>query len=141
MERLRMAGNFATALGSTRAPSIVTTPLVGLKMHPRIESSVVLPEPEGPSRVTTSPASRVKETPFKTSTSSRPSTNFLVTSAASRTGMANSISTSKHKTRIDRRHFAKRDHRRKKTKDDGSDEHADGKVGGNDEFEPALLDQ
>ena len=45
-----------------------------------IESSVVLPEPDGPSSATTSPAATSIEIPFRTSTRCRPSSNTFVTS-------------------------------------------------------------
>ena len=54
-------------------------------MQPMIESSVVLPEPDGPSSATTSPAATSIVIPFSTSTRCRPSSNTFVTSATAST--------------------------------------------------------
>jgi hypothetical protein len=54
-------------------------------MHPAIERRVVLPEPEGPSSATTSPAATCIVIPFRTSTRWRPSSNTFVTPATFRT--------------------------------------------------------
>jgi hypothetical protein len=54
-------------------------------MQPRIERNVVLPEPDGPSRETTSPGETSRETPRRTSTVWRPSVNVFTTSWAERT--------------------------------------------------------
>ena len=56
-------------------------------MQPRIESRVVLPEPDGPSSATISPRATERETPLRTGTTSRPSRNSLATSSAWRTGV------------------------------------------------------
>ena len=60
-------------------------PTVGVRMQPMIERSVVLPEPEGPSRATTSPAATSIVIPFRTSTRWRPSSKTLVTSSTAST--------------------------------------------------------
>jgi hypothetical protein len=46
-------------------------------MQPRIETKVVLPEPDGPWRIMTSPASIAIDNPLSTITASRPSRKRL----------------------------------------------------------------
>src|SRR5262245_1046351 len=54
-------------LSAGGAPRSSAAPLLGCSSPPRIESSVLLPQPEGPTIATTSPARTVKETSSRTS--------------------------------------------------------------------------
>src|SRR5262245_58528273 len=65
-------------LSAGGAPRSSAAPLLGRSSPPRIESSVLLPQPEGPTIATTSPARTVKET--SSSTSSAPK-RWLIWSA------------------------------------------------------------
>ena len=49
-----------------------SSPAVGESIQPKIESKVVFPEPEGPSRAQASPRLRERQTSFKTSSASGP---------------------------------------------------------------------
>ncbi len=76
-------GRFSGGSRVTSSPSMVMTPLVGVSKPPIIRSSVDLPEPEGPSRQTSSPSATVRS---KLSTA-RMVPKALVTSRMSRTAM------------------------------------------------------
>jgi hypothetical protein len=63
-----------------------TIPDVGVKMLPSIDSSVVLPLPEGPMRRVSSPQASDRLTPFKACTLPAPSPRNFTISTASITG-------------------------------------------------------
>ncbi len=80
--------NAASASGPsplTLWPSMMTSPSVGARMQPRIDSSVVLPLPEGPISSVSSPACRVSDTPFSARTLPAPWPRSLTTLRACRT--------------------------------------------------------
>jgi hypothetical protein len=56
---------------TTRSPSTSTTPLDASSRPPMMESSVDLPQPEAPSRQTSSPSPRCRSTPSRATTSLR----------------------------------------------------------------------
>src|SRR2546421_12402304 len=60
----------------------MTRPEVAVRMQPRMESSVVFPEPDGPSSETISPRSSESETPLRTDKIPSPSLKSLVTFCA-----------------------------------------------------------
>ena len=64
-------------------PASRSVPLVGDRMQPRIDSSVVLPLPEGPISRVSSPAIRSTLTPLSGITSPAPERYTLVISRAS----------------------------------------------------------
>src|SRR4051812_33901341 len=88
IERLRTSGSPSGRPGSTSRPSMMIRPELGVNMHPRMNSNVVLPEPEGPSSARVSPRSSASETPLRTGTTSRPSRYSLKIWWDSRTRMA-----------------------------------------------------
>ena len=53
-------------------PATVSVPDVGVRMQPRIDSSVVLPEPDGPMSKVSSPGRSPADTPFSARTICRP---------------------------------------------------------------------
>src|SRR5512146_1783374 len=93
MWRRRTAANRAGVADATGTPATLTRPLVGVRMQPRIESSVVLPEPDGPSSATISPAAMASETPRTASTACTPSPYRLHTSWATMAGSAGADAT------------------------------------------------
>ena len=58
-------------------PAICSVPESGVRMQPRIDSSVVLPLPEGPMSSVSSPGIRSKFTPFSTCTWAAPEPSVL----------------------------------------------------------------
>src|SRR5215468_10054939 len=60
-------------------PQVSTMPLVGLRMPAMIEIRVVLPHPEGPTSMVSSPAGTSKSIPCNTSASPSPVGKDLVT--------------------------------------------------------------
>ena len=94
-----------------------SVPVVGDRMQPRIDSSVVLPEPDGPISRVSSPASSVRLTPFSARTMPAPWPSSLTISVASR--MAAAGSSGEHHGRIDARHFHDRGEGRDRAHDDG----------------------
>jgi hypothetical protein len=73
----------APAIG---CPATRTVPLVGVSMQPRIESSVVLPLPEGPISSVSSPPVTARLTPLSACTRPAPSPRYFTVSMASITG-------------------------------------------------------
>jgi hypothetical protein len=71
-------------------PSSRTWPQVGRSSSPISERSVDLPEPEGPSMATSSPASTVSETLCRAVTSAAPWAYVLPASTNSRSGVIGS---------------------------------------------------
>ena len=66
--------------------SYITSPDVGTSSPPRMFRSVDLPEPEGPSSTTNSPAVRSKSTPRRASTRTSPISYTFVSPRAVKTG-------------------------------------------------------
>jgi hypothetical protein len=64
-------------------PAIRTVPLVGVSMQPRMESSVVLPLPDGPIKSVNSPPVTVRLTPLSASARPGPLPRNFTTSTAS----------------------------------------------------------
>jgi hypothetical protein len=67
-------------------PPTLTVPRVGVRMHPSIESSVVLPLPEGPISSASSPPLSEKLTPLSACTRPAPRPSVFAMSIASITG-------------------------------------------------------
>ena len=63
-----------------------SVPSLGVRMQPRIDSSVVLPLPEGPISSVSSPGMSSRLTPFKALTSAAPLPSTLTMLLASRMG-------------------------------------------------------
>ena len=69
-----------------RTPATRSVPEVGVRMQPRIDSSVVLPLPDGPISSVSSPGTSVRLTPLRARTLPAPEPSSLTMSMASRTG-------------------------------------------------------
>ena len=65
--RLSLASSSGPA-PSVERPTMRTLPRVGVSMHPRIDSSVVLPLPDGPINSVSSPPLSAKLTPLSACT-------------------------------------------------------------------------
>src|SRR6516165_8469611 len=76
----RISGSSRSLRSATSRPATRTLPDVARRMQPMMESSVVLPLPEGPISITTSPCATSKSTPCSTSILLAPSTYTLITS-------------------------------------------------------------
>src|SRR5713101_5451464 len=124
-----MDGRRDGLFGSTRSPSMVNSPVLGVRMHPRIESNVVLPDPEGPSRAVTSPGSSDSETPLSTWTTSLPSWKDLRMSLARRTGIGEPLGAEDERG-VDRCDLAEGDQSRSEAHHHRSEEDADAERGG-----------
>ena len=99
------AGSTLFAVHDDRCPS------VGVRMQPRIESSVVLPEPDGPfERDDLAAARRRARRRLRTSTRLRASSRTSLVMVACFEDRS-WCSPSEDQRRIDRRHLAERDHR------------------------------
>ena len=59
-------------------PQISTSPLVGVRIPAMIEIRVVLPQPDGPTSIVSSPAGTSKSIPCKTSTMPSPAGKDLL---------------------------------------------------------------
>src|SRR6516164_3482998 len=75
----RISGSSRSLRPATSRPASCTLPEVARRMQPIMDSSVVLPLPEGPISMTVSPCSTSKSTPCNTSILFLPSTYTLVT--------------------------------------------------------------
>src|SRR5215831_16646854 len=73
-----------------RLPQTSTSPLVGVRIPAIIEIRVVLPQPDGPTSIVSSPAGASKSIPCNTSTVPSPAAKDLVT-LLQRTAMAGSV--------------------------------------------------
>src|SRR5215475_4770459 len=71
-------------------PQISISPLVGVRIPAMIEIRVVLPQPDGPTSIVSSPAGTSKSIPCNTSTTPSPAGKDLVT-LLQRTAMAGSV--------------------------------------------------
>ncbi len=71
-------------------PAIVSVPSFGVRMHPRIERSVVLPLPDGPISSVSSPGRTSRLTPFSARTWFAPSPRIFTIPRASRMAPAGS---------------------------------------------------
>src|SRR5262245_7586987 len=139
---------------------MTTRPEVAVRRQPRIVSSVVLPDPEGPSRATISAGSSDRETPLRIGTVSVPSRNDLVKSWASRTGMGrgppaiqvrgrsagasssrvsvalpDKLLPAEHQGRVEAGYLAERQHRGPQAEGQGAEEDADDEAGADDQLQ------
>src|SRR5262249_11546755 len=120
-------------------PQISISPLVGVRIPAMIEIRVVLPQPEGPTSIVSSPAGTSKSIPCSTSTTSSPAGKDLVI-PRHRTAMARSLMRSppKNNRRIDHHDFSNAGEACKDDDDDVSPCRSSGNLPG--QLEAAEID-